>query len=74
MELYTWSKITQELDEIEEQDIAAIVTIFKKHRGRLLIVDGHKERVTVSSFARHINMPRHTFDSWVSAFALGQTA
>lgn len=71
MDFPTWSEIDEELDKIEEQDIVAIVAVFEKHKGELLVVDGHKERVTVSSFARHIDMPRHAFDSWV---ALGESA
>jgi hypothetical protein len=66
VELFTWEEIDAELDAVEDSDIASIVTIFEKHRTKLLVVDGQKERVTVSSFARHIGMPRHTFDSWVA--------
>jgi hypothetical protein len=65
MELLTWGTIDAELDRIEEGDIDALVAVFLTHRNRPLASFGRRERVTVSSFARHIELPRHTFDSYV---------
>jgi hypothetical protein len=69
----TWSVIDAELDRIERDDISGLVSVFLAHRNQLLLVDGRKERVTVSSFSRHIGMPRHTFDSWLRT-AMMETA
>jgi hypothetical protein len=70
MEFSTWEEIDAELDLIEQGDMQAVVAVFEKHRAELLIENGRRVRVTVTSFARHIDMPRHTLDSWVAMAAM----
>lgn len=65
MEFPTWSEIDAELDLIEKGDIFGLVAVFQTYRSKLLVVDGKKSRVNVSSFSQHIGMPRHAFSSWL---------
>ncbi len=72
MEFPTWANVDVELDLVEVDDIRGLVSVFLAHRNRLLLVNGKKERVTVSSFSRHIGMPRHTFASWLRMAEMNQ--
>lgn len=68
MPIVTWANIDAELDQVEEGDTDGVVAVFQKFNGMPMAPsqEGDKwTRVSVSSFSRHIGMPRHTFNKLV---------
>lgn len=67
---FTWAPIDAALDQVEEGDFGGVVRVFLMFQGHRIAptVECDKwTRVSVASFSRHIDMPRHRLDSLIRA-------
>lgn len=68
MPVVTWADVDADLDKVEEGDIEGLVAVFQTFNGLPMSPSqdsGKWTRVSVSSFSRHIGMPRHKFNKLV---------